>query len=262
MALTVTVTMPPEQGDAVLDTLLTLYQALAEALQLSTLTYLDDKRSLGPVLERRDELVEVEALIDLLGWSFGRVDPVELTGPPGLVRETVYATLVDGGALRAGHRPVRARRDRARARAGAGQRVRGAVQRVHAARAQRAVVDLMVCRRAFGLESLRTQHQLRRADVERVGDLADVREAGVAVSTLDPSQVRAMDATQIRKLLLGDAAPAPEITDGGTEGDVCWGLRHGVANPCRVTHLGLQPMGRQNMSRRRPIWLHSRDSWG
>ena len=95
MALTVTVTMPPEQGDAVLDTLLTLYQALAEALQLSTLTYLDDQRSLGPVLERRDELVEVEALIDLLGWSFGRVDPVELTGAPGLVRETVYATLVD-----------------------------------------------------------------------------------------------------------------------------------------------------------------------
>ena len=96
MALTVTVTMPAEQGDAVLDTLLTLYQALAEALQITTLTYLDDQRSLGPVLERRDELVEVEALIDLVGWGFGtRAAPFELSGPPALVRETVYSTLVD-----------------------------------------------------------------------------------------------------------------------------------------------------------------------
>jgi len=96
MALTVTVTMPPEQGDAVLDTLLTLYQALAEALQITTLTYLDDQRSLGPVLEHRDDLAEVEALIELIGWSFGaRPAPFELTGSPALVRETVYATLLD-----------------------------------------------------------------------------------------------------------------------------------------------------------------------
>lgn len=96
MAPTVTVTLPPEQGDAVLDTLLTLYQALAEALQIDTLAYLDDRRSLDPVLEHRDELAEIEALIDLIGWGFGtRPAPFELTGSPALVRETVYATLVD-----------------------------------------------------------------------------------------------------------------------------------------------------------------------
>lgn len=96
MAPLLTVTLPPEQGDAVLDTLLTLYQALAEALQLSTITYLDDQRSLAPVLEHRDELADVEALIDLIGWGFGtRAAPFELTGSPALVRETVYATLTD-----------------------------------------------------------------------------------------------------------------------------------------------------------------------
>jgi len=96
MASTVTVTVPPDQGDAVLDTLLTLYQAQAEALQVATLAYLDDRRSLEPVLEHRDELAEVEALIDLAGWRFGpRFAAVELVGPPALVREAVYATLVD-----------------------------------------------------------------------------------------------------------------------------------------------------------------------
>jgi hypothetical protein len=96
MASTVTVTVPPDQGDAVLDRLLALYQAQAEALHVATLAYLGDRRSLEPVLEHRDELAEIEALIDLAGWRFGpRVATLELVGPPGLVREAVYATLVD-----------------------------------------------------------------------------------------------------------------------------------------------------------------------
>jgi len=96
MASTVTVTVPPEQGDDVLDTLLTLYQSRAEALHVATLAYLEDRRSLEPVVEHRDDLTQIEALIDLAGWSFGpRIAPVELVGPPALVRETIYASLVD-----------------------------------------------------------------------------------------------------------------------------------------------------------------------
>jgi hypothetical protein len=95
MASTVTVTVPPDQGDAVLDTLLNLYQTQAEALHVATLAYLDDRDSLAPVLDCRDELAEMEALIELTGWRFGaRSEALELVGPPALVREVVFATLV------------------------------------------------------------------------------------------------------------------------------------------------------------------------
>jgi hypothetical protein len=96
MTSTVTATVPPDQGDLVLDTLLTLYQAHAEALNVATLVYLDDRVSLAPVVEHRDDLTAVEALIDLVGWHFGaRTTAVELVGDPGLVREVVFASLVD-----------------------------------------------------------------------------------------------------------------------------------------------------------------------
>jgi hypothetical protein len=96
MTSTVTATVPPDQGDLVLDTLLTLYQAHAEALHAATLVYLDDRASLAPVVEHRDDLTAVEALIDLVGWHFGaRTAPVELVGDPGLVREVVFASLLD-----------------------------------------------------------------------------------------------------------------------------------------------------------------------
>lgn len=94
MASTVSVTVPPDQGDAVIDTLLTLYQAKAEALRLAVLAYLDDRRCLDEVLEHRDEMAEIDALLDLTGWNFGARDRVvELVGPPALVREVVHATL-------------------------------------------------------------------------------------------------------------------------------------------------------------------------
>ena len=126
MASTVTVTVPPDQGDAILDTLLTLYQGQAEALRVAALAYLGDRCSLEPVLEHRDELTEIEGLIDLAGWRFGpRVVPLELVGPPALVREAVYATLV--GAAEAlvrdidGYERGELGLDQLRARAGAAE---------------------------------------------------------------------------------------------------------------------------------------------
>jgi hypothetical protein len=96
MASTVTVTVPSEQGEAVLETLLNLYQTQAEALHVATLAYLDDRDSLVRVLDARDELAEIEALIELVGWKFGgRAEPLELVGSPALVREAVHAMLVD-----------------------------------------------------------------------------------------------------------------------------------------------------------------------
>jgi hypothetical protein len=95
MASTVTVTVPPDRGDAVLEALLTRYRAQAEDLRAATAAYLDDRRDAAPVLEHREELAEIEGLLDLVGWRFGpRAGTVELVGPPGLVRAVVQGSLV------------------------------------------------------------------------------------------------------------------------------------------------------------------------
>jgi hypothetical protein len=95
MASTVTVTVPPDRGDAVLEALLTRYRAQAEDLRAATAAYLDDRRDVAPVLEHREELAEIEGLLDLVGWRFGpRGGTVELVGPPGLVRAVVHGSLV------------------------------------------------------------------------------------------------------------------------------------------------------------------------
>jgi hypothetical protein len=94
MASTLSVIVPPDQGDAVLDTLLTLYQAKAEALRLATLAYLDERESAAAVLDQRQELLDIDALLELVGWRFGpRSTAVELVGAPALVREVVHGTL-------------------------------------------------------------------------------------------------------------------------------------------------------------------------
>jgi hypothetical protein len=94
MASTVSVTVPPDQGDAVLAALLTLYQARAEALRGATLAFLDERRSATGVLEHREELLEVDSLLELVGWRFGaRRTEIELVSGPALVREVVRATL-------------------------------------------------------------------------------------------------------------------------------------------------------------------------
>jgi hypothetical protein len=99
MASTVSVTVPTERGDEVLSRLLARYAAEADSLRAATMAYLEDRRSLDPVLTHRDELMELDALAELVGWRFGpKTAAVELVGPPPLVRELLRETLMDAAA--------------------------------------------------------------------------------------------------------------------------------------------------------------------
>ena len=96
MASTATVTVAPDQVDALLDTLLTLYEVRLEELRRATLAHLADRDSAEPLLDELDRLVEVERLIEETGWEFGdRTTPLELVGPAAIVREAVRETLVE-----------------------------------------------------------------------------------------------------------------------------------------------------------------------
>lgn len=95
MASTVTVTVPAPHGDAVVAALLALYRAETEALSAATSALLDDRGSPLPVLEHRGELAELDGMLELVDWRFGpRDEPLELVGPPRLVREVVRASVI------------------------------------------------------------------------------------------------------------------------------------------------------------------------
>lgn len=96
MASTATVTVAPEHVDALLDTLLALYDVRLEELRRATLEHLAERRSAEALLDELARLVEVEALIEQVGWDFGgRTRSVDLAGPAGVVREAVLETLVE-----------------------------------------------------------------------------------------------------------------------------------------------------------------------
>jgi hypothetical protein len=96
MSSTATVTVAPGQVDALLDTLLTLYEVRLEELRRAILAHLAERRSAEPLLDELERLVEVERLIEQIGWEFGdRTRRIDLDGPAAIVREAVRETLVD-----------------------------------------------------------------------------------------------------------------------------------------------------------------------
>ena len=83
------VSVPVAQAPAVLEALITTYAVKADALA----TAAGSAPPLEAVQDARRELAEAEDVLDALGWQTGP-GALELTGPAGLVREVLYATLL------------------------------------------------------------------------------------------------------------------------------------------------------------------------
>jgi hypothetical protein len=105
MARTIRMIVPAEQADAIRDMLLTLYQVKEDALETAT-------RSPGPqqaadVQAHREELAALDDLLHQAGEHAPTERlPLELVGPPRLLREAVYGALL--GSTEAVERVCRA----------------------------------------------------------------------------------------------------------------------------------------------------------
>jgi hypothetical protein len=90
------VRVEPPEVEGMLKTLLTVYAAKAEALAHAVGEHLDGRESLDAIRDAQRELGETSDALDSLGWELGaRLEPAELAGPTGLVREVLYAALLD-----------------------------------------------------------------------------------------------------------------------------------------------------------------------
>src|SRR5437868_307854 len=82
-------------------------------------------------------------------------------------------------------------------------------------------------RAGSALQVLAAREQLRRAHPQRVGQAADVGEAGIALPALDAAEVRAVHPAAMSELLLREVAVDPVAPDRAAQGGVGAGaLRH------------------------------------
>jgi hypothetical protein len=90
------VRVPAAQSAVVLEMLINTYAVKADALAAAAGAYDDTPRDpLVEIQDARRELAEVEDALDALGWPPGPLAPaLDLTGPPGLVREVLYGALL------------------------------------------------------------------------------------------------------------------------------------------------------------------------
>jgi hypothetical protein len=96
--------VPVAQAGIVLDALVTTYAVKADALAAAAGAYQPTRDPLAGVNDARRELAEAEDALDAVGWHSGpAAGALELAGPPGLVREVLYAALL-GAAEAVGER--------------------------------------------------------------------------------------------------------------------------------------------------------------
>jgi hypothetical protein len=103
MTSTFAVTLPARHRDVVLDTLLHRYGEQARALVEASARVRADRDLLPALLDAREDLADIDALLDLVAWGgAGEGASVELVGPPALVREVVRCALAGAARRLAG----------------------------------------------------------------------------------------------------------------------------------------------------------------
>jgi hypothetical protein len=92
----IAVRVEPPEVEGMVKTLLAVYAAKAEALAGVAGAHLEGRERLEAIHDAQRDLAETGEALDTLGWALGeRVEPGELAGPPSLVREVLYAALLD-----------------------------------------------------------------------------------------------------------------------------------------------------------------------
>ena len=90
------VRVDPGEVDGMVKTLLTVYAAKAEALAHAAVAYADGREPRESLDDARAELAAAADALDGLGWNIGpRLEAAELAGESRLVREVLYAALLD-----------------------------------------------------------------------------------------------------------------------------------------------------------------------
>lgn len=90
----VSVEVPSELVGPVRETVLLLYQATAESLQLSLRAHSEGRGSLEQVGLHRERLAQLDELAASLGWATGAR---ELSAPAELLHDAFYGALIDAG---------------------------------------------------------------------------------------------------------------------------------------------------------------------
>ena len=90
----VSVEVPSELVGPVRETVLLLYQATAESLQLSLRAHSEGRGSLEQVGLHRERLAQLDELVGSLGWATGAR---ELSAPAELLHDAFYGALIDAG---------------------------------------------------------------------------------------------------------------------------------------------------------------------
>lgn len=88
------VEVPSELVGPVRETVLLLYQATAESLQLSLRAHSEGRGSLEQVGLHRERLAQLDELAGSLGWTTGAR---QLSAPAELLHDAFYGALIDAG---------------------------------------------------------------------------------------------------------------------------------------------------------------------
>jgi hypothetical protein len=93
----VSVEVPSELVGPVRETVLLLYQATAESLQLSLRAHSEGRGSLEEVGAHRARLAELDELAGSLGSRAGSPGSRQLSAPAELLHDAFYGALIDAG---------------------------------------------------------------------------------------------------------------------------------------------------------------------
>jgi hypothetical protein len=92
----ITVPVPPAQIGAARHVLRRLFDVKAEALHRASEALLDAPNVVDKLLAHRDELLEIDALLDEIGWRDETPEgPVELSGNRALIDELTRMMVID-----------------------------------------------------------------------------------------------------------------------------------------------------------------------